>query len=547
MPTGVTDPDPLLPVHALRALKYCERLFYLEAVEGNYLANEPILDGRRLHEEVLPEEGERWERLTTESAALGLRGELDCLRRRDGSLIPYEHKKGRSCKGEGGPEAWDSDRLQVIGYAALVAEWSGQSVPEARIRYHEDNSLVRVAFDDQARTDLRAALDRVRELRGQVERPPVSDNERKCVHCALVPACLPEEERAAESEDHQAVRLFPPAYDRQIIHVTEPGARIGRAGDRLTVVGEEKREFPIRSVRSLVLHGQVQISTQALGLCEHHGISVHWVTGGGRYLGAFAAGVGRVHCRLRQYEALRDPERRLALSRRLVHAKAEQQLRFLMRCRRQQTEHAELFADALARVRRILRAIDRSSIDELLGLEGEAAAAYFSCFPALLRADLDARLRYERRSRRPPKDRVNCLLGFGYASLYRDVLSAITVSGLESAFGFYHQPRSSAHPLALDLMELFRVALVDMPVIASLNRGQWDPGRDFVETKGGVWLSDAGRKQLIEILERRKAETWKHPVIGYSLSYDRLIELEARLLDKELGGGGELFARWRLR
>jgi CRISPR-associated protein Cas1 len=543
----MADTDPLFPVHSLRALGYCERLFYLEAVEGNYLANEPILDGRRLHEEVIPEDGARWERLSTESTALSLRGELDCLRRRDGTLIPYEHKKGRSCKGDQGPGAWDSDRLQVIGYAALVEEWSGQPVPEARIRYHEDNALVHVSFDAQARADLAAALARVGELRRQIERPPVTDNERKCVHCALVPVCLPEEERAVHAEDHETVRLFPPAYDRQIIHVTEPGARIGRAGDRLTVAGEEKREFPIRSVRGLVLHGQVQISTQALGLCEHHGITVHWVTGGGRYLGAFTAGVGRVHSRLRQYEALRDSERCLALARRLVQAKAEQQLRFLMRARRQQADHAELFDDALVRIRRILRAIDRSSIDELLGLEGEAAAAYFSCFPALIRVDIDSRLHYERRSRRPPKDRANCLLGFGYASLYRDVLSAITIAGLESAFGFYHQPRSSAHPLALDLMELFRVALVDMPVLASLNRGQWDADRDFVETKGQVWLSDVGRKQLIEILERRKAETWKHPVIGYSLSYDRLIELEARLLDKELGGAGELFAKWRLR
>jgi CRISPR-associated protein Cas1 len=543
----VTDADPPVPVHSLRALGYCERLFYLEAVEGNYVANEPILDGRRLHEEVIPEEGERWERLSGESETLGLRGELDCLRRRDGSLIPYEHKKGRSCKGDHGPEAWDSDRLQVIGYAALAEDLASQAIPEARIRYHEDNTLVSVPFDDQARKDLRLALDRAHELQRQVERPPVADNERKCVHCGLVPVCLPEEERVAQSEDHETVRLFPPVYDRQTVHVTEPGARIGRAGDRLTVVGEEKHEFPVRSVRALVLHGHVQVSSQALGLCEYHGITVHWLTGGGRYLGAFAAGEGRVHSRLRQYEALRDPDRRLALSRRLVRAKMEQQLRFLMRARRQQADNGECFEAALTRLRRVLRGIDKRSVEELLGLEGEGAAAYFSCFSAMIRSDLDPRLHYERRSRRPPQDRVNCLLGFGYASLYRDVLAGILVSGLESAFGFYHQPRSSAHPLALDLMELFRVALVDMPVIASLNRGQWDADRDFKEGKAQVWLSDAGRKQLIEILERRKAETWKHPVIGYSLSYDRLIELEARLLDKELGGGGELFARWRLR
>lgn len=540
------DP-PLLPVHSLRALGYCERLFYLEAIEGNYLANEPVLDGRRLHEEVIPEDGERWERLNVESPALGLRGELDCLQRRDGALIPYEHKKGRSCMGAEGPEAWESDRLQVLGYAALVEERIGRPVPEARIRYHEDNTLVRVALNDRARTDLAAALVRVGELRRQVERPPVTENERKCVHCALVPICLPEEERLAQAGEHEAVRLFPAAYDRQSVHVTEPGARVGRAGNRLVVTGEEKREFPIRSVRAIVLHGYAQISTQALALCEHHGVSVHWMTRGGRYLGAFAAGVGRVHGRLRQYEALRDPDRCLGLARRLVHAKAEQQLRFLMRARRQQGGDSVVFDQALVRIRRILRAIGRSGRAELLGLEGEAAAAYFSCFPALLRADLDPRLHYERRSRRPPRDRVNCLLSFGYAALYRDVLAAINVAGLESAFGFYHQPRSAAHPLALDLMELFRVPLVDMPVIASLNRGQWNAGDDFLETKGQVWLSDQGRKQLIEILERRKGEAWRHPVIGYSLTYDRLIELEARLLDKELAGGGDLFAKWRLR
>jgi CRISPR-associated protein Cas1 len=47
-------------------------------------------------------------------------------------------------------------------------------------------------------------------------------------------------------------------------------------------------------------------------------------------------------------------------------------------------------------------------------------------------------------------------------------------------------------------MELFRIPLVDMPFIASLNRGQWDPGADFQVTGARVWLSDSGRKKLIE-------------------------------------------------
>jgi len=63
------------------------------------------------------------------------------------------------------------------------------------------------------------------------------------------------------------------------------------------------------------------------------------------------------------------------------------------------------------------------------------------------------------------------LLSFGYALLLKDVMNAVLVVGLEPALGFYHQPRSQAAPLALDLMEVFRVPLVDLPVIASINRG----------------------------------------------------------------------------
>lgn len=96
-------------------------------------------------------------------------------------------------------------------------------------------------------------------------------------------------------------------------------------------------------------------------------------------------------------------------------------------------------------------------------------------------------------------------------------------------------------------MELFRVPLVDMAVVASIHRGQWSPEEDFVVTGEKVWLSDQGRKKIIDVYERRKAEEWKHSVVGYSLSYGRMIELEARLLEKEWSGSPGLFARFRLR
>jgi CRISPR-associated protein Cas1 len=96
-------------------------------------------------------------------------------------------------------------------------------------------------------------------------------------------------------------------------------------------------------------------------------------------------------------------------------------------------------------------------------------------------------------------------------------------------------------------MELFRVPVWDMTVVSSLNRGQWNPREDFIATKLKVWLSDAGRRKAISLFESRLHESWKHPVVNYSLSYARTIELEARLLEKEWTGEPGLFARLRLR
>jgi CRISPR-associated protein Cas1 len=188
--------------------------------------------------------------------------------------------------------------------------------------------------------------------------------------------------------------------------------------------------------------------------------------------------------------------------------------------------------------------VDRAdSLAVLLGLEGNLSALYFGAFSHLLKDDLPPELQFNGRNRRPPRDCCNALLSFGYALLLKDVMNAILTVGLEPALGFYHQPRTQAPPLALDLMEIFRVPLVDMPIVASLNRGQWQFPDDFERRGESVWLNDNGRKKFISIYESRKQESWKHPVTQYSLTYRRLIELEVRLLEKEWNGEGNLFAQ----
>src|SRR5947209_14243547 len=143
---------PPLRVMALHALAYCPRLFYLEEVEEIRVADDRVFAGRELHAGLDAAEDAEWASLEITSPTLGLTGKLDCLRRRDGSYLPYEHKRGQPRRADGQPpEAWPSDRLQIVAYALLLEEAFGQPIPEGRLRYHAANVTVRVPIDDVAR------------------------------------------------------------------------------------------------------------------------------------------------------------------------------------------------------------------------------------------------------------------------------------------------------------------------------------------------------------------------------------------------------------
>src|SRR5947207_7660614 len=125
--------DPPVRVMALHALAYCPRLFYLEEVEQIRVADERVYAGRQLHAALDAEDDGDATQIELSSDAWGLTGKVDCLRRRDGSYLPFEHKRGQPRRGpDNAPEPWPSDRLQVVAYAVLIEEAFGQPLPEGR-------------------------------------------------------------------------------------------------------------------------------------------------------------------------------------------------------------------------------------------------------------------------------------------------------------------------------------------------------------------------------------------------------------------------------
>src|ERR1700760_1022004 len=100
---------PPLRVISLHDLGYCHRLFYLTEVEGLQAPNAAIYAGRELHASLAADEDGERTQLELADPASGLVGKVDAIRHRDGSLIPYEHKRGKARRDGKVAMPWPSD------------------------------------------------------------------------------------------------------------------------------------------------------------------------------------------------------------------------------------------------------------------------------------------------------------------------------------------------------------------------------------------------------------------------------------------------------
>ena len=167
------------------------------------------------------------------------------------------------------------------------------------------------------------------------------------------------------------------------------------------------------------------------------------------------------------------------------------------------------------------------------GAEGAAAQAYFAVFSRMLkqqREDFD----FTTRNRRPPRDRINCLLSFLYALVRHDCTAGLTSIGLDPFVGYLHAERPNRPALALDLMEEFRPWLADRLALTLINRQQVGPDDFKVREGGAVEFTEAGRKRVIKAYQERKQDKLQHPSLDQQLRVAQLPFIQARMLARHL-------------
>jgi CRISPR-associated protein Cas1 len=308
-----------------------------------------------------------------------------------------------------------------------------------------------------------------------------------------------------------------------------------------------KLSIQIHMLESICVFGASSVSPPALDLCWEHGVAVNYLSEGG-YLQARMTGVADTSVLLRrvQFRAADDAGKCASIARQIIAGKLQNSRNSLLRGARETDapeERARLTeaADALARqIQELGRWTPEElrqvgALDRLRGAEGMGSVTYFGVFSLLLKQQRED-FNFAARSRRPPRDRINCLLSFLYALVRHDCIAALTSVGLDPFVGFLHADRPNRPALALDLMEEFRSWLADRLAVTLVNRQQVGPDHFRVREGGAVEFTDAGRKLVITGYQQRKQERLTHPLLEQEFRLAQLPFVQARILARHLRG-----------
>ena len=337
------------------------------------------------------------------------------------------------------------------------------------------------------------------------------------------------------------------------LYLSEQGATLAKRDERLVVRknGRSLSELPLLQLRQIVIFGNAVLTTPLVPVLLRRGIPVCYLSQSGRYRGRLQPAWDKnAALRRAQYLRAANPTFCLAVSRVIVAGKSLNMRAFVRRQRhgRGAAQQASAMLTRLAR-----QAGAAKSLDELRGYEGAATAAYYHAWGRFIKPEVARKLPFPGRTRHPPRDPVNALLSLGYTLLYQEVLTALSLVGLDPYCGFLHQLKQGHAALASDLAEEWRATLVDSIVLTALNRCEITPG-DFRQGRAGIRLTHEGLQSFLRRYEARLTTRTQHPRLNLSaeggggqVSYRRCLELQARELADLLLGRTESYRPFLIR
>jgi CRISPR-associated protein Cas1 len=325
------------------------------------------------------------------------------------------------------------------------------------------------------------------------------------------------------------------------LFVTTQGAYLTKERETVAVKveGEVRLRIPIHTIGGIVCFGNVNCSPFLMGFCAERDVSISFLSEHGRFLARIRGPVsGNVLLRREQYRRADNISTSGEMARAVLTGKLANCRTVLRRALRDHSDKldAEAVREASNRITGSLERLQTElPLNVVRGIEGEAAHTYFGVFDHLILSQKDGFV-FRERNRRPPLDRVNCMLSFLYTLVLHDMGSALESVGLDPAVGFLHRDRPGRPGLALDMMEEFRPFLADRLALSLINLSQVQKeGFKEMET-GAILMDDETRKAVLVAYQKRKQDEIYHPFLEERVPIGLLFHMQALLMARCLRG-----------
>ena len=175
-----------------------------------------------------------------------------------------------------------------------------------------------------------------------------------------------------------------------------------------------------------------------------------------------------------------------------------------------------------------------TSIQELMGLEGNIRKIYYSTWDLIIKQDIT----FNKRVKRPPDNMINSLISFVNSLIYTTVLSEIYKTQLNPTISYLHEPGVKRFSLCLDIAEIFKPLIGERMIFSLLNKNQITED-DFEQDSNFLYIKEPAKKTILMEYDTRLRRTIFHRNLRREVSYRYLIRLECYKLIKEIIGEKE--------
>ena len=325
------------------------------------------------------------------------------------------------------------------------------------------------------------------------------------------------------------------------LYISNPDFYLSLDGENVVAKqnGDEMGRIPLHNIDGIVTFGYAGVSPKLMGHCVDNNITITFLSNSGKFLAA-VSGVtkGNVTLRKEQYRISDNNLRSLVIARNIIVGKIYNSKWVLERAIRDyplRLDIDKLKAKSLFLSSSIQKARYVEDMDQLRGIEGEAASVYFSVFDDLILQQKDCFI-FNKRNRRPPLDNVNALLSFSYTLLTSMCRSALETVGLDAYVGFMHTDRPGRASLALDIMEELRAVMSDRFVLTLINKRIVNKNGFLVKENGAVIMDDTTIKEVISAWQAKKQEILHHPFLGEKIEWGMVPYVQSLLLARYIRG-----------